>query len=122
MKDTSNFIEALSLWHKVCIRTLKENDINLNARQTGILLTVYLGEPPHTIRSLAAALNISKPAVCRAVDTLEKYGFVKRKEDTEDRRNIFLQRTIKGSVYLCDFAEIIEQEILHVKTEDHEPA
>ena len=34
------------------------------------MFTVYLDPPPHTVRGLAAALGVSKPAITRALDTL----------------------------------------------------
>ena len=66
--------------------------------------------PPHTIRSLAETLTISKPAICRAIDTLSALDLIRRKKDEQDRRNVFSQRTINGSVFLRDFADLIVQE------------
>jgi DNA-binding MarR family transcriptional regulator len=119
---TGNFIHILTFWHRVATRGLKECDTNLSSRQVALMLTVYLGDPPHTIRHLARQLDISKPAVCRAVDALEKEGLIKRKPDPADKRNVLLQRTIKGSVFLCDFAEIIEQEMQSIRVEHREVA
>jgi len=72
-----------------------------------VLLTVYLTPPPHTVRGLAAELNISKPAITRALDRLGEFGLVRRKPDESDRRSIEVQRTVKGSVYLSEFSEMI---------------
>ena len=69
-----------------------------------ILLTVYLTPPPHTVRGLAQTLNISKPAVTRALDRLGELGLLKRRPDETDRRSVLVQRTVKGSVFLSDFA------------------
>jgi DNA-binding MarR family transcriptional regulator len=95
----------------VVTRSLRELPYDLSQRQIGVLLTVYMSPPPHTIRSLAEQLNVSKPAVCRAVDTLSALELLRRKKDEEDRRNVFLQRTINGSVFLRDFADLIVQEV-----------
>ena len=73
-----------------------------------ILLTVYIEEPPHTVRGLAAALKISKPAVTRALDAMGRLDFIRRKRDETDRRNILVQRTVKGAVFLNDFSDIIK--------------
>lgn len=107
MSDT--ITDALNLWHKVTTRSLRELPYDLSQRQLGVLLTVYMAPPPHTIRSLAEALNVSKPAICRAVDALSALDLVRRKKDEENRRNVLLQRTINGSVFLRDFADIIVQ-------------
>lgn len=103
----SKIIRALSFWHNVTSAALKQMPIDLSARQTAVLLNVYLMPPPHSIKSLAEDLMISKPAVCRAIDALEKSKLVKRQRDRQDRRNVLIQRTVKGSVYLSEFADII---------------
>ena len=99
--------EALTLWRDIVVRGLQNNAYDLSTRQTGILLTVYLSPPPHSIKHLSDSLLISKPAVCRAVDTLVRLGLVRRKRDEKDSRIVHIQRTVKGSVYLSEFAEII---------------
>jgi DNA-binding MarR family transcriptional regulator len=103
----SKIIRALSFWHGVTATALKQMPLDLSARQTAVLLNVYLMPPPHSIKSLAEDLMISKPAVCRAVDALEKGKLVKRIRDRQDKRNVLIQRTVKGSVYLSEFADII---------------
>ena len=110
MSDANDTTNALKLWKQVISRSLRELPYDLSQRQIGVLLTVYMSPPPHSIRSLAEALNVSKPAICRAVDTLSAIDLVRRKKDDEDRRNVYLQRTINGSVFLRDFADIIVQE------------
>jgi DNA-binding MarR family transcriptional regulator len=72
-----------------------------------LLLTVYLTPPPHTVRGLAGTLNISKPAISRALDRLGRLGFIRRKRDDADRRNVLVQRTVKGSVFLTEFAHLV---------------
>lgn len=104
---SSRAIRALSFWQQVVTTSLKDMPCDLSARQTGILLSVYLNPPPHSIKSLAEELRISKPAVCRAVDALERLKFLRRVRDANDKRNVLLQRTVKGSVYLSEMAEII---------------
>lgn len=110
MSVTINTTDALKLWHRVTVRTLRELPYDLSQRQMGVLLSVYLTPPPHTIRSLAAQLIVSKPAICRAVDALSALDLVRRKKDELDRRNVFLQRTVNGSVFLRDFADLVVQE------------
>ncbi|MDE3059716.1 MAG: MarR family transcriptional regulator [Pseudomonadota bacterium] len=104
---SSKTIRALMLWHKVTAAALKQMPVDLSARQTALLLNVYLMPPPHSIKSLAEELMISKPAICRAVDALETAKLVRRVRDKQDRRNVLVQRTVKGSVYLSEFADII---------------
>jgi DNA-binding MarR family transcriptional regulator len=110
MKKVANTQDALKVWQQVIVRSLRELAYDLSQRQLGVLLTVYMSPPPHTIRSMAEQLQVSKPAVCRAVDALCALDLVRRKKDDADRRNVFLQRTIHGSVFLRDFADIVVQE------------
>lgn len=100
-------LKALGLWRTALVASVRKDAPDLSARQLAILLQVYLTDPPHTVRGLASLLNISKPAVTRALDRLSVLGFVKRKRDAEDKRNVLVQRTVKGSVYLSDFAELV---------------
>lgn len=100
-------LRALGLWRTALVESVRQDGPDLSARQMAILLTVYLQEPPHTVRGLAATLNISKPAVTRALDRLSVLGFVKRRRDEEDKRNVLVQRTVRGSVFLSDFADLV---------------
>jgi DNA-binding MarR family transcriptional regulator len=59
------------------------------------------------VRGLARCLNISKPAVVHALDALSRTGFLKRRRDEADRRNVLIQRTVAGSVFLREFADHI---------------
>ena len=74
---------------------------DLTARQLAVFLKVYL-EPAtdHTVRGLAAVLNVYKPAITRALDRLEELGFTKRETDPNDRRSVIVRRTPTGSTYL----------------------
>lgn len=99
--------DALQLWQRVVARSLNALPHDLSQRQLAVLLTVYMAPPPHTVRSLSEALGMSKPAVCRALDTLSIHDLIRRKKDEADRRNVFIQRTVNGSVFLRDLAELI---------------
>ena len=99
--------QALDLWRIGMVEGLRRDAPDLTARQLALLLTVYLTPPPHTVRALAGELRMSKPAVTRALDRLGALGLARRKRDEADRRNVLVQRTVKGSVYLSDFAEAV---------------
>jgi DNA-binding MarR family transcriptional regulator len=99
--------EALDLWRRVLVANVRQAGPDLSARQLALVLTVYMTAGPHTVRGLAALLNISKPAVTRALDRLGKLGFARRKIDEKDRRSVLVQRTVKGSVFLREFADLV---------------
>lgn len=100
-------VQALDLWRGAIVESVRRDSPDLSARQTALLLTVYMTAPPHTVRGLALDLNVSKPAVTRALDRLSEFGLIKRKVDDTDRRSVLIQRTVKGSVYLREFADLI---------------
>ncbi len=100
-------IQALDLWRRAIVDSVRIDAPDLSARQMAMLLTVYLTPPPHTVRGMASALNISKPAVTRAIDRLGDLGMVRRKPDESDRRSVLIQRTVKGSVFLREFGELV---------------
>lgn len=99
--------EALSLWRAASAEILRRQLPDLTQRQFALLLHVYHAPPPHTVRGLAATLNMSKPAVTRALDRLSILGFLKRKTDETDRRSVLVQRTVAGSVFLREFGDLV---------------
>ena len=113
--------DALSLWHAVTLAGMARGQPDLTTRQMAVLLHVYLEAPPHTVRGLAATLDISKPAITRALDRLGHLGLIRRKKDDDDRRSILVQRTVSGSVFLREFADVASREaavLLDGKTAD----
>ncbi|SON53643.1 homoprotocatechuate degradation operon regulator, HpaR [Hartmannibacter diazotrophicus] len=99
--------QALKLWHDVMLDQVRDDEIDLTVRQTTILLTIYLEPPPHTVRGLAAKLNVTKPAITRALDTMGRAGFVSRKRDEADRRNVIVQRTVAGALFVQRLGDLI---------------
>jgi DNA-binding MarR family transcriptional regulator len=99
--------QALKLWHDVCLAQVHGAEADLSTRQVSILLTIYMEAPPHTIRDLAKKLKVSKPVITRALDSMGKLDLVARRRDTADRRNVLVQRTVKGALYLDRLADLI---------------
>ncbi len=102
-----NRLEALSLWHRVTLESVVGSGPDLSTRQFVILTTIYLIDGAHTVRSLAADLQVTKAVITRALDRLETYGFLKRGPDPQDRRSVVIQRTYGGSTYLRNFGDMI---------------
>lgn len=76
-------------------------------RQLSILLTVYLEPPPHTVRALAARHGVTKPVVTRALDALGALELLSRRRDEADRRNVVVQRTVKGALFVEQLADLV---------------
>jgi DNA-binding MarR family transcriptional regulator len=93
-------LQALKIWHDVALEQVHDDDADLTPRQMAILLTIYLESPPHTVRDLAARLRVTKPVITRALNAMGSLGLVKRRRDEADRRNVLIQRTVEGSLYL----------------------
>src|SRR5690606_5436773 len=79
-------VAALELWRQVLAGHVRHNSADLTARQLCLLLEVYLGSPPHTVRGLAQKLGLAKPAVTRAIDRLARLDLVRRRRDEADGR------------------------------------
>ena len=76
-------------------------------RQLAVFLTIYLDRPPHTVRGLAVSLGVTKPVISRALDALGKYDLVARKRDDRDGRNVIVQRTVKGALYIETLGDLV---------------
>ena len=92
---------------KTIVALVRRDDPDLTARQMGVFLTSYLEEEAQTVRGLAAKLNVSKPAITRALDRHSELDWVRRKTDPLDRRSILVQRTIAGAAFLRDLKKIL---------------
>lgn len=100
-------LQALTLWHDVTLGLVRDGEHDLSARQMAILLTIYLETPPHTVRGLARKLGVTKPVVTRALDTMGKLELVSRRRDEKDRRNVIVQRTVKGALAVERLGDLV---------------
>lgn len=70
-------------------------DLDLNSSQAQLLF--YVAKNPGALMSEAArSFGITLPAVTQVVDRLEAKGFLRRVEDTRDRRQVRLSLTRDG--------------------------
>lgn len=100
-------VQALRLLHDFAYALVVDDKPDLSLRQLTVLLTIYLETPPHTVRGLAAKLRVTKPVITRALDSMGKLDLVSRKRDTADRRNVIIQRTVKGSLYVETLGDLL---------------
>jgi DNA-binding MarR family transcriptional regulator len=99
--------QALRLWREVTEQGVRDDAPDLTQRQLALLLVIYLESPPHTVRGLAARLNVTKPVITRALNTMGDLQLVDRYRDTADKRNVLIKRTLAGSLYLETLSEHI---------------
>lgn len=95
MSDTAD--RLLQLLRGTFLSEVRLDQPDLNMRQLAIALVVYRTDEPQTVRGLAKHLNISKPAVTRALDRLGEFDIVRRKIDPDDRRSVLAMRTPVGA-------------------------
>ena len=99
--------QALRLWQQVNLSEVRDDAPDLTMRQMAILLTIYLDSPPHTVRGLAARLEVTKPVITRALDTMGDLKLVSRHRDDADRRNVLIKRTVEGALFVERFGDAI---------------
>lgn len=100
---------VLNLLRDTIVSLVRKDGPDLSARQLGVFLTCYLQEGAHTVRGLAQELNVSKPAITRALDRLGELDLARRKVDPLDRRSVLVQRTLKGSAFLREMRTLMNE-------------
>jgi DNA-binding MarR family transcriptional regulator len=69
---------------------------DLTVRQLALLLIIHGSPDLLTVRGLAAALNVPRPTVSRALDRLCSNGLARRYDDPRDRRSILIRGSPAG--------------------------
>src|SRR6202167_6326778 len=106
---STNSDQLIGVLRDTIVGLVRRDGVDLSSRQLGVFLTCYLNDGPHTVRGLAADLNVSKPAITRALDRLGELDLARRKIDPLDRRSVLVQRTPKGSAFLRDLRSIMTE-------------
>ena len=101
--------QMIGLFRDTITALVRREEPDLSARQLAVLLTCYLDSDPQTVRGLAAQLNVSKPAITRALDRLSEFEFVRRKVDPMDRRSVLVQRTAKGNAFMRELTRTMRE-------------
>jgi DNA-binding MarR family transcriptional regulator len=109
MATQSSADQLVGILRDTVVALVRRDGPDLSARQLGVFLTCYLQEGAHTVRGLAAELNVSKPAITRALDRLGELDLARRKVDPSDRRSVLVQRTLKGAAFLRDMRSIMSE-------------
>ncbi len=114
--------QGLDLLHDVTLAMVRETKpdgmADFTHRQLAILLTVYLERPPHTVRGLALKLGVTKPVITRALDAMGKQEIIARRRDEADKRNVIIQRTVKGALYVEKLGDMVARKAHELKTGD----
>src|SRR6202008_5188139 len=98
---------GIEVLRQTTVSLVRRDGPDLSARQLAVFLTCYLESEAQTVRGLAAKLNVSKPAITRALDRLSEFDLVRRKTDPLDRRSVLAQRTAAGPGFLRELKKIL---------------
>ena len=109
--------QLVGILRDTIVSLVRRDGVDLSARQLGVFLTCYLTDGAHTVRGLAQELNVSKPAITRALDRLSELDYVRRKVDPSDRRSVLVQRTVKGAAFLRETRHIMTDALSNNKAE-----
>ena len=84
---------AVGILREVIVALVRKDGPALSTHQLAVFLTCYLKEGDHTVRGLAAELNVSKSVITRALDRLGELDLARRRPDPADRRSVLVERT-----------------------------
>ena len=107
MAQSTSADQYVGILRDTIVALVRRDGPDLSSRQLGVFLTCYLNDGAQTVRGLAAELNVSKPAITRALDRLGELDLARRKVDPADRRSVLVQRTLKGQSFLGDLRGIM---------------
>jgi DNA-binding MarR family transcriptional regulator len=99
-KSSGEHVEIADRLHSAAIHLLRrvrgqdENSGLSPARLSALSVVVFGG--PVTLGRLASAEQVTAPTMTRLVAALEADGLISRRDDTEDRRVVWLSATAKG--------------------------
>ena len=106
MGDKASSELAVQMLREVIVALVRRDGPALSAHQLAVYLTCYLKNTEHTVRALAAELNVSKSVITRSLDKLGELNLTRRALDPADRRSILVERTTAGTALLDELRGI----------------
>jgi DNA-binding response OmpR family regulator len=103
---TESLEQIIDVFRQTIVTLARREGPDLTFRQLGVLLICYLENDAQTVRGLAGKLNVSAPAIIRALDRLVVFNLVRRGKDSPDKRGVCVQRTIAGAAFIHDFNKV----------------
>jgi DNA-binding MarR family transcriptional regulator len=100
--------EAVAILREVIVALVRRDGPALSSHQFAVYLTCYMKDGDHTVRGLAADLNVSKSVITRALDKLGELDLARRQPDPADRRSILVQRTDSGHTLLREIRSVAQ--------------
>lgn len=109
MDENSSPDLAVRMLREVIVALVRRDGPALSAHQLAVYLTCYLKNGDHTVRGLAAELNVSKSVITRSLDKLGEMDLTRRAPDPSDRRSILVERTGPGTQLLAELRAIVAE-------------
>jgi DNA-binding MarR family transcriptional regulator len=97
---------TMDIVREVVVALVRKDGPALSTHQLGVYLTCYLKDGDHTVRGLAAELNVSKSVITRALDKLGELELARRRPDPADRRSVLVERTGAGQALLNEMKSV----------------
>ncbi|CAH2599711.1 Winged helix-turn-helix transcriptional regulator [Rhodovastum atsumiense] len=97
---------AVGILREIIVALVRKDGPALSTHQLGVYLTCYLKDGDHTVRGLAAELNVSKSVITRALDKLGELDLAKRRPDPTDRRSVLVDSTPAGIALMNELKSI----------------
>lgn len=113
--DMMEMMQDIRLFSSLHIRHSKKEGIT-TAQEMDLLSRIVFAETPLTPHEIAAQMGISKSAISRLVEHLEKKDFLIKQQSEKDKRSYVLLITEKGNQELDSTYRYYLEPIYHLKS------
>ncbi|NJD60948.1 MAG: MarR family transcriptional regulator [Anaerolineales bacterium] len=110
----AEFRYALRFFLRFSESAARSAGLTLQQHQAMLFIIGYPGREQVTISELAERLQIRHHSAVGLVDRLEDQGLVKRVQNQEDRRQVFIRLSDKGVGVLTSLTNIHREELRHL--------
>ncbi len=110
----AEFRYALRQYLRSSQKAVERAGLTLQQHQALLVIIGYPGREQVSIGELAERLQIMHHSAVGLVNRLEEQGFVERKQNQEDRRQVLIGLTGKGVKMLESLASMHRQELRHL--------
>jgi DNA-binding MarR family transcriptional regulator len=101
--------DDLDLVRAAIVELVKNDSRDLTLRQLAVFLICYLAHEAQTATKLAAALNVYKPGIARALDRLSEENLLKRVPHVSDGRSALVAKTPAETALMRDLKSAIRK-------------
>jgi DNA-binding MarR family transcriptional regulator len=96
MHHIEQFMKTMRMIHRVLPKSIFNTESGITPLQLEALLYLHM-HSKSTVSALGKHLQLSSSATAQLTDRLVKAGFIKRENNSQDRRSVILSLTLKGN-------------------------